>query len=86
MQITISVENVNIFAFFISFVVGVNIYVLIKVIFSKNITRLTIAITLTITMVLYTMPILLQYKTQDPLKDEKREKAVLENPYIHHLV
>ncbi len=72
------------FAFFISFVVGVNIYVLIKVIFSKNITRLTIAIALTITMVLYTMPILLQYKTQDPLKDEKRENAVLENPYIHH--
>ena len=72
------------FAFFISFVIGVNIYVLMKMIFSKNITRLIIAIILTITMVSYTMPILLQYKTEDPSKDEKREKAVLENPYINH--
>lgn len=72
------------FAFFISFAIGVNIYVLLKTLFSKELTRLIVTSLLIITMVAYTMPILLQYKTEDSSKDEKRETAVLENPYIHH--
>lgn len=72
------------FAFFISFAIGVNIYVLLKTLFSKDLTRLIVTSLLIITMVAYTMPILLQYKTEDSSKDEKRETAVLENPYIHH--
>lgn len=72
------------FAFFISFVVGVNIYVLLKTLFSKDITRLTIAVLLIITILAYTMPILLQYETDNVLIDKEQETAVLKNPYISH--
>ncbi len=72
------------FAFFISFVIGVNIYVLLKTLFSKNITRIIILTLLIITMVVYTMPILLQYETQDETQDMNRETQVLKDPYIHH--
>lgn len=72
------------FAFFISFVIGVNIYVLLKTLFSKNITRLIILTLLIITMLAYTMPILLQYQTQDNTQDKNRETQVLKDPYIHH--
>lgn len=72
------------FNFFSAFVVGVNIYVLLKTLFTKDITRTIVITLLTIIMVLYTVPILLQYKTLDPLKDEIQETNVIENPYIHH--
>lgn len=72
------------FSFFISFVIGVNIYVLLKTLFSKNITRLIILTLLIITMVAYTIPILLQYEAQDDTQDINRETQVLKDPYIHH--
>lgn len=73
------------FAFFISFVIGVNIYVLLKMLFDKDITRLIIITILTIAMVGYTMPILLQYETDDTAKDEVYTNRVLEDPYINHM-
>lgn len=72
------------FAFFISFIIGVNIYILLKTLFNKDITRLITAIILILIIVTYTIPILLQYKTNDNSKDILREIEVIENPYIHH--
>lgn len=73
------------FAFFISFVIGVNIYILLKTLFDKDITRLIIITILTIAMVTYTVPILLQYETNDNTKDEVYTNRVLEDPYINHM-
>lgn len=73
------------FAFFISFVAGVNIYVLLKILFDKNITRLIVVTAIIILSVAYTVPIVKQYKTDDFERDNKRESSVLENPYIYHM-
>lgn len=73
------------FAFFISFVVGVNIYVLLKTLFNKDMTRLIIATVLTIAMITYTVPILLQYETKDYERDKFYTNQVLEKPYINHM-
>ena len=73
------------FAFFISFVIGINIYVLLKILFNKDLTRLIIITLLTIVMVWYTIPILLQYETQDYNIDEFYTNKVLENPYVYHM-
>ena len=73
------------FAFFISFVVGVNIYVLLKTLFDKDITRLIVATVIIVLSVAYTMPIVQQYSTDDMQRDEKWENNVVENPYIYHM-
>lgn len=73
------------FAFFISFVVGVNIYVLLKTLFDKDITRLIVATVIIVLSVAYTMPIVQQYATDDMQRDEKWENNVVENPYIYHM-
>lgn len=73
------------FAFFISFVIGVNIYILLKMLFTKDITRVIISLILAVLMVGYTLPIVLQYETNDMTKDEIKENAVIENPYIYHM-
>lgn len=73
------------FAFFISFVVGVNIYVLLKTLFDKDITRLIVATVIIVLSVAYTMPIVQQYATDDMNRDEKWENNVVENPYIYHM-
>ena len=73
------------FAFFISFVVGVNIYVLLKMLFDKDITRLIVATVIIVLSVAYTMPIVQQYATDDMQRDEKWENNVVENPYIYHM-
>lgn len=73
------------FAFFISFVVGVNIYVLLKTLFDKDITRLIVATVIIVLSVAYTMPIVQQYATDDMQRDEKWENSVVENPYIYHM-
>ena len=73
------------FAFFISFVVGVNICVLLKTLFDKDITRLIVATVIIVLSVAYTMPIVQQYATDDMQRDEKWENNVVENPYIYHM-
>ena len=73
------------FAFFISFVVGVNIYVLLKMLFDKDITRLIVATVIIVLSVAYTLPIVQQYATDDMQRDEKWENNVVENPYIYHM-
>ena len=73
------------FAFFISFVVGVNIYVLLKTLFDKDITRLIVATVIIVLSVAYTLPIVQQYATDDMNRDEKWENNVVENPYIYHM-
>lgn len=73
------------FNFFISFVIGVNIYILLKMLFTKNITRLIVSLIIVILMVGYTIPLLLQYESNDMTKDEKRESETIQNPYINHM-
>lgn len=73
------------FNFFISFVIGVNIYILLKTLFNKNLTRLIIATILIVVMVAYTIPIVLQYETDDYTKDEIYTNMVLKEPYINHM-
>jgi len=73
------------FAFFISFVIGVNLQILLKTLFNKDLTRLIVITILVIAMVIYTIPILLQYETKDYKKDETSTNKVLEDPYIYHM-
>jgi len=73
------------FTFFMSFVIGVNIYILLKTLFNKDITRLITITILTIVMVTYTIPLLLQYETKDYTLDETYTNSVLEDPYINHM-
>lgn len=73
------------FAFFISFIIGVNSYILLKTLCNKDITRLIIVIISVTLILIYTIPILLQYETNDYERDKIRENQVLENPYIYHM-
>lgn len=73
------------FNFFISFVIGVNIYILLKTLFRKDTIRFIVISIIIILSVAYTIPLLLQYETDDITKDETYENRVIENPYIHHL-
>lgn len=73
------------FAFFISFIIGVNSYILLKTLCNKDITRLIIVIISVALILIYTIPILLQYETNDYERDKTRENQVLENPYIYHM-
>jgi len=73
------------FTFFMSFVIGVNIYILLKTLFNKDITRLITITILTIVMVTYTIPLLLQYETKDYTLDETYTNSVLEDPYNNHM-
>ena len=75
---------IGFFDFFISFVAGVNIYILLKMLFNKDLTRLIIVTLLTILTIIYTMPILLQFEARDNTIDEKYEEIVLEKKYIHY--
>lgn len=73
------------FAFFTSFIIGVNSYILLKTLCNKDITRLIIVIISVTLILIYTIPILLQYETNDYERDKIRENQVLENPYIYHM-
>lgn len=73
------------FAFFMSFVIGINIYILLKTLFNKDITRLIVIAVLVTMMVMYTIPLLLQYETEDYTLDETYTNRVLEDPYIYHM-
>ncbi len=72
------------FAFFISFVIGVNIYVLLKKLLKNDIIGLTSSAILLIIMLVYTIPIILQYETEYDLRDEELEKDIIKNPYIQY--
>lgn len=76
---------IGFFNFFSAFAVGVNMYILIKWIFKKDLSRLIATLILIVAMVGYTLPIILQYKTDDNTKDEKYEKQNINNPYVYHL-
>lgn len=73
------------FAFFMSFVIGINIYILLKTLFNKDIIRLIVIAVLVTMMVMYTIPLLLQYETEDYTLDETYTNRVLEDPYIYHM-
>lgn len=72
------------FAFFASFIVGVNLYILLKMLFNKDISRLIVTVVIIILSIIYTIPIIEQYKTDDTLRDKKCENDVINNPYISH--
>lgn len=73
------------FAFFGAFIVGINVYVLLKMLFEKDLTRFIVATTLIVVTVAYTMPLLYKYETQDPNLDNTYESKVIEEPRIGHL-
>lgn len=73
------------FAFFISFVVGVNLYILLKMLFDKDIIRISVATVLIIMMTIYTIPILLEFKTEKIEADVKYENNILNDPKINYM-
>lgn len=73
------------FAFFISFALGINLYILIKMLFNKDITRVIVASILTILMIIYTIPILLEFTSNDKTVDIEYENKILNNPKINYM-
>lgn len=73
------------FAFFISFALGVNLYILIKMLFNKNITRVVISSILIILIIIYTIPILLEFTSNDRTVDIEYESRILNNPKINYM-
>ena len=73
------------FAFFISFVLGVNLYILIKMLFNKDITRVVVTTILIILMIIYTIPILLEFTSNNKIEDIEYENKVLNNPKINYM-
>jgi hypothetical protein len=72
------------FILFMSFITGVNLYILLKYLLEKDITRLLIVTIVIVASVLYTIPILMQYKTNNEGLDEQYEYNIIQNPYIHY--
>lgn len=73
------------FAFFISFVLGINLYILIKMLFNKDITRIIVVTILIILMIIYTIPILLEFTSNDKTVDIEYENKILNNPKINYM-
>lgn len=63
--------------FFCSFVGGVNMAILLKVMDKKKIAKFTIAYLSIIVMIIYTIPIVTQFKTKSPYFDQSYEKAII---------
>lgn len=73
------------FGFFISFVLGINLYILMKMLFNKDITRLIVATILIVLMIIYTIPILLEFTSNDETADIEYENKILNNPKINYM-
>lgn len=73
------------FAFFISFVLGINLYILIRMLFNKDITRIIVVTILIILMIIYTIPILLEFTSNDKTVDIEYENKILNNPKINYM-
>ena len=74
------------FNFFSSIIIGINIYLLLKMFSKKDILRLLIFVIFIITVIVYTIPILLQFKTKNENLDEEYETQITSNPYIDHFM
>lgn len=73
------------FTFFISFVTGVNMYIILKSLIKKDILRLILSVIVIILIIGYTIPIILQYKSDDINRDKNLEENIIQNPYISHM-
>ncbi len=73
------------FTFFISFILGINIYILIKMLFNKDITRIIVTTILVVLMVAYTIPILLKFTSDSNTIEIEYENKVVNNPKINYM-
>lgn len=73
------------FNFFSSFIVGVNIYLLLKYFVKADWIRLLIAIVLIVFIIIYTLPIILQFETKNPKLDEIYENYIINKLYVNHM-
>ena len=73
------------FNFFSSIIIGINIYILLKSITKKDLLRFIIISLIIVGSIVYTMPILLQFKTKDKMSDSNYETEIINNPIINHL-
>ena len=73
------------FNFFSSFIAGINVYILLKMLLNKDLSRLIAAFILITTMICYTIPIVTQFKTKQPDRDTKYEQRIMSNMYINHM-
>lgn len=72
------------FALFISFISGVNLYIFITEIFKKEYLKVIISIIVIVLCVIYTMPLILEYKNVDYSLDQEYEESIINNPIISH--
>ena len=71
--------------FFISFICGINLYIIVKELAKKDTIRLLLIIILSTTMIAESIFIMSKFYTKDNSLDEKYEASILENPKISHL-
>lgn len=73
------------FAFFISFILGINMYILVKMLFSKDITRIIVITILVVLMVTYTISMLLNFTSDSNTIDIEYENKILSDPKINYM-
>lgn len=71
--------------FFISFICGINLYIILKKITKRDVIRILVVITLSVTMITESIIIMSKFYTKDNTLDEKYESSILENPKISHM-
>lgn len=75
---------VGFFNFFISFICGVNLYIILKTILKKDNIRLIISIILVLIMVIDSISIMTRFNSKRPEIDKKYENEILDNRKITH--
>ena len=72
------------FNFFSSIIVGINIFILLKNIMKKDIIRFIVFFIFIVCSIVYTIPIMLQFKTQDKSLETDYETEIINEPMISH--
>ena len=73
------------FNVFSSFVVGVNMYIILNMFFKRDTTKLIVYLIVGILMILYTLPIALQFETDDYDRDTRYISSIEKNYKINHM-
>lgn len=72
------------FIFFISFVCGINLNIILKMLLKKDIERLFIGFTFIVILITYSICRISNFYTKDFSQDEEYEKSILSNTKISH--
>ena len=73
------------FNVFSSFIVGINMYIILNMFLKKDTTKLIVYLIVAILMILYTLPITLQFETDDYDRDTRYVNSIEKNYKISHM-